>query len=98
MYKGKFDKPSRQGKITLSGNTIYCTIDNFKKYANYRAFWCYSNDGGSGNNNTINTSQYTAGSYEVTASALRVRTGPGTNYKIVTKLFYGSKQGIYYTE
>ena len=98
MYNGKFDTPSRRGKVTVSGHTIYCTISNFEQYANYRAFWCYSNDHGSGNSNANSGSIYSAGSYEVTASRLRVRRGPGTNYSIVTTLNRGSKQGVDYTE
>lgn len=40
-YSGKFNVPSRRGKVEVSGNTIYCSIDNFKKYANYKSFFCY---------------------------------------------------------
>ena len=97
MYNGKFDTPSRRGKVTVSGHTIYCTINNFKQYANYRTFWCYSNDHGKGNNNANSGSIYLAGSYEVAASRLRVRRGPSTQYGIVTTLNRGSKQGIDYT-
>ena len=97
MYNGKFDTPSRRGKVTVSGHTIYCTINNFKQYANYRAFWCYSNDHGNGNNHANSGVIYSAGSYEVTASRLRVRRGPGTQYGIVTVLNRGSKQGVDYT-
>lgn len=43
-------------------------------------------------------SKYGPGSYEVTASALNVRRGPGTNYGIVTTLENGSKQGVDYTD
>ena len=111
MYNGKFDIPSRNGKVTISGNTIYCTIDNFQKYANYRAFWCYSNDKGKGSNNTntnINTNtntntsalaKYSAGTYQVaTRSAnLRIRKGPGTNYKIAGSYKKGTRVSINYT-
>ena len=97
LYKGKFNTTSRRGKVTVSGNTVYCSINNFKKYANYRAFWCYSNDKGNNNENVNLDPTYTPGSYQVTASALRVRTGPGTNYRIVTRIYRGSKQGVDYT-
>ena len=98
MYNGKFDVSSRAGKVTVAGNTIYCSISNFKDYANYRAFWCYSNDHGSGNTNSNVNYGYSAGSYEVNTSRLRVRSGPGTNYRIVTVLNRGSKQGVDYTK
>lgn len=43
LYNGKFETSSRRGKVVLSGNTIYCSVDNFKKYANYKQFFCYQN-------------------------------------------------------
>ena len=111
MYKGKFDIPSRKGKVSIRGNTIYCTIDNFQKYSNYRAFWCYSNNRGKGNTNNNNNSnsstnvnastnkKYTAGTYIVSTNSLplRIRKGPGTNYKIAGRLKKGSRVSINYT-
>ncbi len=99
LYSGKFNTASRRGKVTVSGNNVYCSADNFEKYANYKHFWIYSNDNGNGNNYVpVQPSGYSAGSYEVTASALRVRAGAGTNYRIVTKISNGSKQGVDYTQ
>ena len=40
-YNGKFDTSTRRGKVVVEGNTIYCSIDNFKRYANYKSFFCY---------------------------------------------------------
>ena len=94
MYYGKFDTPSRRGKVTVIGHTIYCSIDNFEQYANYRAFWCYSNDHGEGNSHISSGTIYSAGNYKVTASALRVRSGPGTNYKIIKNVYRNSIQSI----
>ena len=73
MYNGKFDIPSRKGKVTIKGNTIYCTIENFIKYSNYRAFWCYSNNE---KNSIHNNLIYNTGNYKVTANVLMVRSGP----------------------
>jgi uncharacterized protein YraI len=99
LYSGKFNTASRRNKVTVSGNNVYCSVDNFEKYANYKHFWIYSNDNGNGNTYVpVQPSGYTAGSYEVTASALRVRSGAGTSYRIVTKLYNGSKQGVDYTQ
>ncbi len=42
-YSGKFNTSTRRGKVEVSGNTIYCSIENFKKYANYKGFFCYQN-------------------------------------------------------
>lgn len=41
LYNGKFNISTRRGKVEVSGNTIYCSIDNFKKYSNYKGFFCY---------------------------------------------------------
>lgn len=44
LYNGKFETSTRRGKVTVSGNTIYCSIDNFKNYSNYKGFFCYQNE------------------------------------------------------
>lgn len=38
---GKFDTSTRRGKVTVSGNTVYCSIENFERYANFKGFFCY---------------------------------------------------------
>lgn len=44
LYSGKFDTSTRRGKVEVSGNTIYCSVSNFKAYANYKGFFCYENE------------------------------------------------------
>lgn len=44
LYNGKFKTSTRRGKVVVEGNTVYCTIDNFKKYANYKNFFCYERE------------------------------------------------------
>lgn len=41
LYNGKFETSTRRGKVVVEGNTIYCSIENFKRYANYKSFFCY---------------------------------------------------------
>ncbi len=53
LYNGKFDASTRRGKVEVSGNTIYCSIDNFKNYSNYKQFFCYKNE----NNNKFSSGQ-----------------------------------------
>lgn len=53
-YGGKFNTSTRRGKVVVEGNTIYCSVDNFKKYANYKGFFCYQNV-------EHNTSNFTSG-------------------------------------
>ena len=42
LYKNKFNTPSRKGKVTVNGNDVYITIDNFKKYARCVRLFCYN--------------------------------------------------------
>lgn len=41
LYKNKFNTSSRKGKVTVNGNDVYVTIDNFKKYSNCTRLFCY---------------------------------------------------------
>ena len=44
MYSNKFDTSTRRGKVTVDGNSVYCSIDNFKRYANYKQFFAFKYD------------------------------------------------------
>lgn len=59
--RGKFETSTRRGKVTVSGNTVYCSVDNFKRYANAQGFFCYAHDGNVTVNNTqpVTASTYT---------------------------------------
>ena len=60
LYSGKFDTSTRRGKVTVSGNTVYCSIDNFGEYANYKGFFAYQHSGNvQENTGTVTTSTYT---------------------------------------
>lgn len=60
LYAGKFDTSTRRGKVTVSGNTVYCSIENFRNYANYRGFFAYKHNGNvQENTSTVTTSTYT---------------------------------------
>lgn len=80
LYSGKFDVSTRRGKVVVNGNTVYCSIINFKKYANYKQFFCYKY-----NPNTVNTSNSTDTHvstatyirYVKVNTSLNVRNSPG---------------------
>ena len=76
LYAGKFDTSTRRGKVTVNGNTVYCSIDNFRNYANYKGFFAYKHDGNvQENNGSTTTSTYTR--YVSTNSKnLNVRSSP----------------------
>lgn len=60
LYSGKFDTSTRRGKVTVSGNTVYCSIENFRNYANYKGFFAYQHDGNiQENTGNVTTSTYT---------------------------------------
>ena len=90
LYNKKFDVSSRRGKADIKGNTVYVSIDDFRKYANYQKFFCFKNDragsntGTSESTNLDNTSSnINIVNYQVRITAnggLNIRTGAGTSY------------------
>ncbi len=44
LYSGKFDTSTRRNKVQVSGNTVYCSVENFRKYANFKGFFAYKYD------------------------------------------------------
>ena len=93
LYNGKFATASRKGaNVTVSGNTVYISKDNFKKYANAQNYFCFKNDRTDNreviNQITINNSTPTTSNVnytvKVTAKAgLNIRKGASTSYKKV---------------
>ena len=93
LYSGKFDVSSRRGKATVKGNTVYVTVDNFRKYANATGFYCYKNDREDIKDNDTdiiitdnNNSSVTSVNYKVkvnTSIGLNIRSGASTSYSIV---------------
>ena len=91
LYAGKFNTSTRRGKVVVDGNTVYCSVDNFREYANYKQFFCYGY-----NPTTVQTenkttavttqtviSNITNTNYQarITASSLRIRQGASTSYR-----------------
>ena len=76
LYSGKFDTSTRRGKVTVSGNTVYVSIDNFKNYANAKGFFCYEHDTDTPTNDKqpVETATYTR--YVKANGGLNVRSGP----------------------
>lgn len=90
LYQGKFETSTRKGKAELRGNTVYVSIENFKKYANAKGFFCFRNDRTEikENNTTItsvkeNTSTIKQVDYNIRVTAksgLKIRSGASTSY------------------
>lgn len=93
LYNGKFDTSTRRGKATVSGNTVYVSIENFRKYANATNFYCYKNDRTDVRDNTTNVtisdnanSNINKTNYQVRIianSGLNIRSGASTSYNKV---------------
>lgn len=95
LYAGKFETSTRRGKVSVNGNTVYCSIDNFRNYANYQNFFAYAHDGNVTVNNTqtITTANYTR--YINARSGLNVRNAP--NGTRIGGLSNGTKVTVYET-
>ena len=75
LYSGKFETSTRRGKVTVNGNTVYCSIDNFREYANYTRFFAYKHDGNvPENNQPVVTNSYIR--YVKANGGLNVRNTP----------------------
>lgn len=93
LYNGKFEVSSRRGLATVTGNTVYVGIDNFREYANYQKFFCFKNDRKEVKENTTITvvtdkveSNVTTVNYQVKITAnggLNIRSGASTSYSRV---------------
>lgn len=100
-YSGKYTTASRiDAHITVSGNKFYISESNFKKYANAKQYWIFSNDNKTQTASTTNNKKPAATPVSYTryvatqSQSLNVRSGPGTNYKVVRSLKKGSKVNV----
>ena len=100
LYNGKFNVSSRRGKATVSGNTVYVSIENFRAYANYQKFFCFKNDRTDIKENTTTTvvtdnttSNVNTVNCQVKVTAnggLNIRAGASTSYPRVDGYAKGS--------
>lgn len=95
LYSSKFETSTRRGKVTVDGNTVYCSIDNFRKYANATHFYAYAHDENVPTNNVrpVTVSSYTR--YVKANGGLNVRYSP--NGKKVGAIANGTQVTIYST-
>ena len=95
LYAGKFETATRRGKVTVDGNIVYCSIENFRNYANYNGFYAYKHDGNVTVNNTqtVTTSAYTR--YIKANGGLNVRNAP--NGTRISGLANGTRVAVYET-
>lgn len=97
LYSGKFDTYDRRpANVRVSGNTAYVSVSNFKKYANATNYFGFKHDG----NTSIDIPKEEDGTtmYVNAKLGLNVRSGPGTNYSIITALTNGTRVTVYETK
>lgn len=99
LYNGKFNTASRRAAgVTVSGNSAFVSESSFKTYSNAKQYWVFSNDNetaGNTDNKKPPTTSVSYTRYVATQSqSLNVRSGPGTNYKVVRSLEKGSKVDV----
>lgn len=98
LYSGKFNISTRRGKVTVDGYTVYCSIKNFRAYANYSGFFLFKNEHTEEYKPETKPVEPTVATHErfvKVNSSLNVRIGPGTNYKYVRSLYNGDKVTVY---
>lgn len=103
LYSGKFNILGRSGKVTLSGNTVFCSTYNFKTYANSGAWFCFKSEGQQVDPTptpepTPTPSTDIKNGVVNVRTSLNVRRGPGTGYAYVRSLYNGARVTIYETQ
>lgn len=105
LYSGKFSTASRKAaNVTVSGNSVFVSESSFKKYANAKQYWIFSNDnevkstsGGSAKQTTSGTTKSTSTAVKYTryvatqSKSLNVRKSATTSSAIVTTVKRGAK-------
>ena len=88
-YIGKFDTPSRKvAGAKLSGNTVFVSEQNFKKYGNTVNYWVFSNDYIKKKSKAKkNVTKYVA----TQSQSLNVRAKADKSSKVLTQLKKGTK-------
>ena len=79
LYAGKFETSTRRGKVTVVGNTVYVSVQNFRNYANAKGFFCYKHDENVQENNVkpVVVQPYTR--YVKANGGLNIRSSPNGN-------------------
>lgn len=99
LYNGKFNSYGRQAAgVRVEGTTAYVSIENFKKYSNASAFFCFYNDNKDTKPEEPVTPSINSYTMYVTAkSGLNVRTGAGTNYSRIRTISKNTAVTVYET-
>lgn len=94
LYYGKFNTASRRSAgVTVSGNSAFVSETSFKRYANTKQYWIFSNDNDTSNKSTNSTTSVSYTRYVATQNLpLTVRNSPGGT--VVRTLPKGTKVNV----
>lgn len=95
LYAGKFNTSTRRGKVSVDGYNVYCSIENFREYANYTKFFAYKNTGEVKQNNDKPVTTSTYKRYVKVNTSLNVRNAPWG--AVVGSLYNGNQVTVYET-
>ena len=90
LYKNKFNSSSRKGKVTVDGNDVIISVDNFMKYANCKTVYCYRPE----QEQTKNTTVLAHVKTKINKAPLRNSKEHNTNKNVITHLKKGTELDI----
>lgn len=86
LYEGKFNTASRKvANAIVKGTSVYVSKSNFKKYANYKSFWIYSNDKGNAQKKTETAQKSSQKSSQKQSSDSQVKKTTATKTTTIKK-------------
>lgn len=104
LYDGKFETASRKpANVVVNIDNVKVSKTNFKKYANVKQYFIFSNDKGAGNTKDPLPDTSTSINKPITRyvhvdTTLNVRSGPGTSYSKVATLKNNAEVTVYETK
>lgn len=96
LYNGKFNTATRKNaNVTVKGTSAYVSKDKFKKYANAKSFWIYSNDKGNAQKRT-ETAQKSSqkGSQKKTTKKKTIKNTVGKKKVLKQRCYLYSKKNL----
>lgn len=95
LYNGKFNTASRKvANVKVDGTSAYVSETNFKKYANYKNFWIFSNDKGNESSNSQVKKTTTTKTTKAKSAKSKVKNTVGKKKVLKQKCYLYSKKNL----
>ena len=89
IYNGKFSTASRKNaNVKMKNNIAYVSKNNFKKYANYKNFWVFSND------YTVKKESKKTATAKKTTTKKKIKNTVGKTKKLKSNCYLYSKSNL----